>query len=375
VASQESRKEAFEWSSRWQHFSYEIKMQDGIEVICSVYGSEEIPYKPLKCEVSGNRPDRPKEQSKWGPAYALARLDTIKHDDILDFVNAWGLLGLWRVKRYQLADDIDWGLPVRPTATNSLIEEYSTWYHHPHKMGGYRWQEPVSIFLAAVNEFQEIISEELLLKNTDQKPLHDSKPYTENSYDSKKFSKSLLAYKDELASANRLNTEDFELEGVSDDEPEFEDVSTVPLEVNSFMLNMRINDCLRQVRPSLSWNEQTKQWIPGWQFASLLDSIYLRLFLDLQGNRQWRRCKREGCYKIFLALNPAAEYCSDICSNTQSRISLREKKWIENLCKLYPDIEKDWLDKEGHSIISRPGVGEKKLYIEMKKRVEHLNSK
>lgn len=123
-------------------------------VIVAASGAEVEYYDPLTPQNITRRPRYPEECEGAAPHLDLARLDG-SVDGVLQFVNRWGLLGLWACPAYQKAE----GLPIRSQATNLRGEKYSTWYHHPHKMGRYRWQEPLPLFAQAVRDFQETLDE------------------------------------------------------------------------------------------------------------------------------------------------------------------------------------------------------------------------
>ncbi len=166
----------------------------------------------------------------------------------------------------------------------------------------------------------------------------------------------------------------YDANDVIDDDPKIKnDKDKSPdIEEDNLFITMQINDYIRNVRPALSWDKPSNQWLIGWKFASLLDSIYMRLFLDLQGGRHWRRCKRDGCHKVFLAINPVAEYCSNVCSNTQNKINSRNRQWTEELIQSYPGIDSEWLKGEAEALLSKPGVGKKKLLALMDEKIKQV---
>lgn len=359
VEDNDARKGAFEWSSKWRKLSYTIENQEGIDVITAVYGSEEDWYDPLDFRFD-NRPKYPEEIKHQDPGIALARINPNNYDDILEYANRWGLLGLWNVNRYRLAENLE---PRRRYATDYKSGKYSTWYNHPRKRNMFSWQEPIRIFSAAVTEYQEILGE-LFDGDSD----HNSIPFGNNLNRAKVKSEHDIDCSEGKASVEAGNDQ-LEYTEV----PYISDADTKN-QINRFRLNFRINDYMSQIRPALSWNYITQEWIPGWSFLSLLDAIYLLLFLNLQANRYWRRCKRLTCHDFFLAGNPKAVYCSDTCANTQAKIDSRNNKLIRSLTKLYPHIDNGWLIEQGESILKKGGIGEKKLHLEIEKRIVLLRS-
>lgn len=307
----ETRQEAFLWSSEWDRATYEIKKQNGVDVICAIYGTEKDPYKPLEI-IESYRPEKPSEKNNLSPAGALACINTNDHMQILDFVNQWGLLGLWRVDRYKLRNDYLDQLPHRPHESSSIYGKFSGWYHHPNKSRGYRWQEPVAVFAAAVEEYKEILEE-----------LEQVKSGT---------AKSVL------------------------------------------LSNMRINDCLRGIRPALSWDTNKMEWVPGWKFISLLDAIYLRLFISSQSGKHWSRCKYENCRDWFLAINPSAIYCSERCAKNQSKYNSRNDTIINAICKQYPSVNSELLRNKCEELLNEKGIGEVKLKKIINEFIESIDT-
>ncbi|WP_226655883.1 hypothetical protein [Pseudalkalibacillus hwajinpoensis] len=54
----------------------------------------------------GNRPIKSSEHDDAAPFVSLAKLNTENEDEILQFANKWGLLGLWKEKEYKNADNL-----------------------------------------------------------------------------------------------------------------------------------------------------------------------------------------------------------------------------------------------------------------------------
>lgn len=65
----------------------------------------------------------------------------------------------------------------------------------------------------------------------------------------------------------------------------------------------------------------------GWEFGSLLSTLYLMLFLDLTGGKLLRRCSNPLCGRFFVAARANNQYCSTVCQNRakQQRFKRRHK--------------------------------------------------
>ncbi len=354
-------REAFEWSSAWPKLKYEFVFQQGIEVISAISGSKNEPYEPMKCKPLNKNPEKPEDQNVWSPGSALARMDTNNRDSILQFVNKWGLLGLWRVKRFQLLEDgVFKYFPYRSTIDRLDGEKYSAWYINCDiklSQKKYIWQEPLPVFIAAVKEYQNIFYKSMGLTGMEPpgQVTKDKKALFYEEWDI-----DILNFNDESVDDNIFEP----------DEDESINLSVDIAEGNNYILAIQINDCLRQVRPSTYWDQKKKEWTPGWEFASLLDAIYLQLFLDLQAGRYWRRCKKKNCGKPFRAINPKAEHCSILCSKSQSKTDSREAQWINNLEDQYPYKDRTWIEKTAQLLLQERGVGEKKLKIRMEQIIK-----
>jgi hypothetical protein len=142
------REEAFGWASNWRKLKYKIEKVNGIECIVPIFKAEVEVYDPLKISNLSKRPKYP-EKNNITPDIALARLDINDMEEIINFVNNFGLLGLWFHPDYSEAKDLeDIG---GSTALNGI--KYSNWYRHPHKKGVYAWMEPLNMFICAASDY------------------------------------------------------------------------------------------------------------------------------------------------------------------------------------------------------------------------------
>lgn len=256
------------YTTAWFQLDYSLEEKGGIFYIVAKENSRPEYYQPLEAQPPKNKKGRPYKQPHypegWNelPHIHLARINTEKTEDILEFVNRWGLLGLWRVEKYRewpwplhvdsKKQSIYQGKPlegkflkcyINPTFENKKSEFY------PH-----RFQEPLPVFIEAVKEFQDLFTL---------------------------------------------------LEGDVNQKSEAQD-----------LLNKYIRECY-----PVAWHitEPKEQWISHWQTPSLLHACYLLTWLDLIAVCKYRRCKYYHCQKIFIVKHPGEEYCSFRCKENAKR--------------------------------------------------------
>jgi hypothetical protein len=156
--------EAFGWASYWRKVVYKLEKVNGIECIVSDGRVEVTHYNPLSIEGLSKRPTNP-EDNECSPEIALARLDTHNKQEIRNFVNNFGLLGLWYHPKYSQAE------VLASIGDKSLMDgtRFSNWYHHPRKRSTYAWMEPLEMFVIAARDYQEFINNvENVEKNDDK---------------------------------------------------------------------------------------------------------------------------------------------------------------------------------------------------------------
>lgn len=153
------RKKVLRESFQWWRARFELVKDGSVWVIRPDIESTVGFYNPLK---EGERPAkqlrRPNDtEQEWGPHVHLARVKG--EEDILRFVNKWGLLGLWEIKRYSENAN----LAGNKGTVNHPIKDmvYSKWFlwDLPHdKKIPYKFlvchQEPLWLVETAVEEYQ-----------------------------------------------------------------------------------------------------------------------------------------------------------------------------------------------------------------------------
>ncbi|TEB08627.1 hypothetical protein Psch_02193 [Pelotomaculum schinkii] len=252
-------------TTSWYHSKYTLKENNGIVYLVAEGGTKPEPYQPLEAQPpkKNNRNSQPYYPEEWNclPHINLARLDLNNQNDILDFVNRWGLLGLWEVKDYRYWSFWPYERFIMIHKDNPVVKTFSYHYINPDFMDGrsrshhQRYREPLDAFIKAAQEYQNCITL---------------------------------------------------LEGDADDKSDAQD-----------LLNKYISDC----HPT-AWyiTEPKEQWTSHWQSPSLLHTCYLIRWMDLISLRDYKRCKHKTCRKIFIAERPNERYCSFRCKENSKRL-------------------------------------------------------
>ncbi|MCM3572509.1 hypothetical protein M3172_04860 [Mesobacillus subterraneus] len=166
------REEAFRWSSYWRILKYKIEVVNGIKCIVAVRKGEVEYYNPLKLEYVPKRPKNP-EGNDVSPDIALGNVKLESEEAIIDFVNKFGLLGLWSNPRYCRAE----GLENIGYSTSMTGLKFSDWYRHPRKTGVYGWMEPLSMFVIAAKDYQAFVNGYIKEESRDESWAHSLSHY------------------------------------------------------------------------------------------------------------------------------------------------------------------------------------------------------
>ncbi|WML56669.1 hypothetical protein [Neobacillus sp. PS2-9] len=242
---------AFQWESTWRKVIYRFEMVNGIECIVSDGRKEVTYYNPLEIEGLSKRPNKPTENNV-SPEVALARIDVNKKVEILNFVNRFGLLGLWAHPKYCKAEGLE-GFEY-----SRLINqvEYSNWYRHPRKMGIYGWMEPLQLFVKAVHDYQTLLDKTTAVEET---------------------------------IGTNLDTE-----------------GEVSFPVNHFW-----REQLKGAHLAPIWDGG--KWSLGWEYQSLLSALYLKIALNKVAGKMVRRCRKKRCGKFYIDDHKDNGFCSEHC--------------------------------------------------------------
>jgi hypothetical protein len=247
-------------TTAWFSLQYQVRdNRDGL-FLSAIRDSKPEWYQPMEYRLPEKRPNKP-EGWNVAPHLHLANLNITKQDEILEFVNRWGLLGLWKVEGEGWGFS-GWPWPYvggKPRMYQEGLfgdKEFSFWYINPYyenKKSGYylhRYREPLDAFIMAAKRFQEFI---------------------------------------------RL------LNGTPNNKSEAQDIA------NYYLL-----DC-----HPVAWYaaKPEESWKSHWQIPSLLHACYLLTLFDLCALRSYRVCKHKPCSRIYLAKRDNQLYCSDNCQN------------------------------------------------------------
>ncbi|MFW6030319.1 MAG: hypothetical protein ACOCRO_08710 [Halanaerobiales bacterium] len=159
---------AFKEGTYWQRANkYKIVNEEwstGINVKLIVPTKESIieEYNPLDyCYINEKPPTLKKKRSFNTPNRHLASLTPYDEEEALEFINKWGLLGLWKVNDYKDRGPFD--APIKPLTNYELGPNYSKWYiyskyeHLKNFDHRKKYCEPLDVFFEATIEYQKIL--------------------------------------------------------------------------------------------------------------------------------------------------------------------------------------------------------------------------
>ena len=156
--------EPFINNSVWFKQQYEIANIDGIDFIVIRRGAEKEVYEPLKKEILDYRPNNKDEHFLSSPHIALSGINPQSVDEILLFVNTWGLLGLRNTEKYtnkaQLAEIFN-----NPLLSLDYPQNQRLLYLDSRRKIDEKSREPIIVFQQAVRDYQQVITDLLMYKN------------------------------------------------------------------------------------------------------------------------------------------------------------------------------------------------------------------
>ncbi len=311
-AAEREAEPAFPWGTHWWRCKYEIQKAPRGEWEPEVWCIVAVPEldadgtfrKPewydVFTEWRANAPAKqPKERDSaeqdYAPHVALARLNPWNEQEVLRFVNRWGLLGLWEVESYKhrkpmLAPD----KPGPTSIFSEYKEKHSGWYiwdefYQQSSKGLYMHSfcEPVALFAEAAEEYQRLHYLLAAAKGSDVPP-------------------ELLARFIEAG----------------DDHDALLNPQAAAREAEH-RLSGWVHEC---AHPRPIYDAQKHAWQFGWECNSLLGWIYLMTFLDLVEGRGFKRCARRNCGRLFIPTRPNDTYCSTACGTAERQARHQERK-------------------------------------------------
>ena len=305
--SNENGEAAFPWHTRWAGCTYELAEQrvpglDPLPVLRPIPNSDVRWFDPIA--YPSHAVPRAPEDRHTTPYEALARLDLSNHDEILRFVNQWGLLGLWDVQEYADWEPFLWEAHEKAARALTTGQEpgifSQAWYERQRRrerwFGRAGWanrQEPLPVFQVAAWHYQEWVR-----KIESFGELSTVKERQEATYE--------ITYGFELGEC-----------------PYTSWAGNVPERAPGFSLLLG-----GDVQPRLVWDEGRRRWVFGWQYRSLLHAIYFATFLTMaEGDASggFRRCANERCGRLFIARRRNARFCSKLCEKAQTMRNLRAR--------------------------------------------------
>lgn len=242
--------------------SYEISSIGNLRIIRAKVGSSFNFYSPI--EFQGNfRNSQPKKREILEPHTHLANVNLKKEEEIINFVNKWGLLGLWKDENFKIRNPFL--APKKNLVEHPLGKPFSPYYllstYYPKEKFSFleKFCEPLELFEEAASQFQELY-----------KMLSQEK------------SPELIFH----------IVDSFKLEGAK----------TKPL-----------------------FNNKRDRWDFGWECNCLYHWCYLLSYLDLVEGSIFKRCAFRSCSSFFSAFNPKAKYCSQTCKESAKKARQRKR--------------------------------------------------
>lgn len=353
---------------------YEITQVNGIDFLTIKKGSSENIYDPLAFESNLKRPIKPEDHLDFGPHVALARINPNKVEEILDFVNKWGLLGLGKTEKYS---NLHW--------LSELIDsdDFFKEYHHSDDLfknakrrRGERDREPVVVLQQAIRDYQQMIEGLFRFRSYKAPDIFKSKKekgeiavrvidifgqYVENK---------LQQYEGERSS--NLITEFL-------NEPDLRDEKGKPISQDlrrkmEAILNEQslatevyftLNQMLKESSSQIFWDLEKSTESRGWTFNSLLAAVYLRTSLDLEEGKEFKRCEWHKCSRLFILHRPDTKTCSSRCRSSLNVYNHNLEKYLALAIQEFPAIPPENVKATLKHLLDQGYSGKKKLLREL----------
>jgi hypothetical protein len=333
--------EAFTEMSLWFRSQYELIEVNGVIFISPIANNGIDYYDPFKEKPLEYLPKTKKEHLESCPHVALARINLKDNEEILEFVNKWGLLGLWEIPKFLQCD-------FKLNQYKFNIDEI---FEHPHKRGKAAKREPLHLFIQAASEYQNYISkytqyEEGLGNLSLSKEKHDKildDLSNEEGIDSQKVIKK-IALKQKVSEQQIQNV--------------------IKIYISSQLLTTNLNEYLRNSSPQSYFSGSPAKNKSGWYFNSLLSAIYLKTSLD----KPFRHC--EWCSELFISNNPINKYCSVRCGNNRRQKELNIKQRKQELVKMFETYNPSWVESQIDILFEKGISGKKRIEKELKYLIE-----
>lgn len=286
----------------WWRGQYQIvdDTRGGVTVrsVVAMEGAQWEKYDPMS---DGSPPEiQPKDRSEHHstPHGHLASIDVRNDEELLGFVNRWGLLGLWKSPDYR---DPSRNIKI-PGAEIPAIGEFgrepkegeadrrfSLWYLPP----GINQDDPTHTALVQTR-FD-------IYKHLYREPL------------------------DQVALAAAVY-QDFA-----------NDLEAMPGTVT--MSTVSASYWLSECSPVMVPTNGAPPWRLAWRAPSLLHAIYLLTALEHTSGRGFRRCARDNCRRLFIPSGVRSEFCSTACRMAHKQAMYRVRKQARERFKAGETVE------------------------------------
>ncbi|SOC39072.1 hypothetical protein [Ureibacillus acetophenoni] len=328
-------------NSIWWKSEFEIEDINGIEFIVQIKGGERIDYDPLNYAIPNKRPDIPSGQIEIAPHIALSRIDPDSKEEILRFVNVWGLLGLRDTAIYGNKETIinifnNHNLELNYPSTEEL-------YNNNKRRGGERKREPLIVIQEAVRTFQEIV-QNISLYHEDEGLIKGIRSY-----------KQQIEFKKDVIRREDVTNQTYK--GAKQKEAR----ELFNKDTQSFITFESLNRMLSDVHPHVFADTKNHSISKGWRFKSLIAAIYLRVALDLEEDKKIIHCKWRKCNKLFIPNRPDNQHCSDACKDNEKTDRANQRKWLKEAIEQYNTHPTNKIEEAFNSLIQEGVSGRVKI--------------
>ncbi|MBP1950041.1 hypothetical protein [Virgibacillus litoralis] len=335
-------------NSSWWKSEYEITNIDGIEFIVQMKGGGRSEYDPLKYKIPKKRPEVQSGQLEIAPHIAFSRINPDNHEEILQFANTWGLLGLRKTTTYSDINTVSEIFDKHNVAIE--IHKIDDLYKNKNKPQGERDREPVIVFQEAIRKYKELINK------------------IGNEYKDVGFKKGFRSKKE----LNKYMNEMIRIEDKTRNVPKkhkkrVEDIFTK--KGQTLIPFLHLNEILKDVHPQVFPDIVNHSISKGWRFDSLLSAIYLRLTMDWEEGKEFIECTWRKCNRLFIPNRKDNQHCSDSCHNNDKTDRANQRKWLEEALSEFNSHSQSKIEQLFNSLIEAGYSGKVSILDEIRKRL------
>ncbi|WP_419954785.1 hypothetical protein ACN6MT_03235 [Neobacillus niacini] len=360
-------------NSVWYKQQYEISNINGIDFISIKNDSEKEFYDPLEKKILPRRPHTEKEHLFSSPHIALGRIDPENIDELLFFVNTWGLLGLQNTRVYtnefRLSEILDF-----PNLSKEYPYIHDLYNTHKRKTGE-RKREPVLVFQQAVRDYQQMLNGLLQFQNYSIPTCFKSKKQKKETIF--KMEKIFEKLEQNKIRNNDSTSDSFNIDILREKNDEIGKPITKDFKAKMIAISEEkihatssyyfLNEMLKESYSQIFWNVEESSESEGWGYKSLLAAIYLRVKLDRTEGKNFRRCNWHKCKKLYIPYRDDNKTCSKKCRSSLGVHNHNLEKYLEMALEEFSDISPEKVIKAFHSLIESGCTGEKTILKELKR--------